>query len=77
MPCPKETRDFILEKEEGAAEVAKDFGYRSFIGMLLYIANTTRPDIKFAVTFLAKYTHRFDEKFYSPILLGHYFYYLS
>jgi hypothetical protein len=34
-----------------------NFNYRSVIGMLIYLYNTTRPDIGFAVTSCARFSH--------------------
>ena len=34
-----------------------DFNYRSIIGMLIYLCNTTRPDIGYAVMSCARFSH--------------------
>ena len=34
------------------------FNYASVIGMLIYLSNTTRPDISFAIHQCARFTHK-------------------
>ncbi|TPX30028.1 DNA-directed DNA polymerase [Synchytrium microbalum] len=41
--------------------------YRSYIGMLSYLANTTRPDISFSVSLLARFTSRPGLRHYNAI----------
>lgn len=42
---------------DGQPHDHKKFSYSSIVGMLLYLANNTRPDIAFAVSQVARYTH--------------------
>jgi len=42
---------------EGEPFDQKKWAYASIVGMLLYLANNTRPDITFAVSQVARFTH--------------------
>ena len=44
-----------LVKDEDGLEARKDFNYSSVIGMLLYLAGHSRPDIAYAVNCAARY----------------------
>ena len=46
-----------LGKNEDDKPMADDFHYRSVVGMLLYLSGNTRPDITFAVSQVARFTH--------------------
>ena len=39
----------LLSRDESGAKRKHDWGYRSAIGMLGYLQNSTRPDISMAV----------------------------
>jgi len=46
-----------LGKSKDKALFNERFSYRSVIGMLMYLGNTTRPDISFAVNQCAQFSH--------------------
>ena len=54
-PC---TPDILRSTDHGEAEFQDSKQYRSLIGSLLYLANTTRPDICFAVSKLSSFVQR-------------------
>jgi hypothetical protein len=41
--------------QEGEEVLGSEYPYLSAIGLLMYLANNTRPDIAFAVNLLARY----------------------
>ena len=47
-PTPAVYKEILFKDEDGPAR-KQDWNYRSLIGMLNYLAATTRPDILFAV----------------------------
>ena len=46
-----------LGKDEDGEPMDPIFNYRSIVGMLLYLSGNTRPDITFAVSQVARFTH--------------------
>jgi hypothetical protein len=50
----KDTNPF-RSKEEGEEVLGQEYPYLSVIGVLMYLANNTRPDIAFAVNCLARH----------------------
>ena len=52
-PAPKEA----LGRDLNGAPFDDSFNYASVVGMMLYLCNNSRPDIAFAVSQCARYTH--------------------
>ena len=46
-----------LGSDPDGAPMAETWNYKSVIGMLLYLSNNTRPDLTFAVSQVARFTH--------------------
>ena len=46
-----------LAKDHDGEAMTDSFNYRSVVGMLLYLSGNTRPDITFAVSQVARFTH--------------------
>ena len=46
-----------LGKDEDGAACCEDWSYASVVGMILYLASNSRPDIAFAVHQCARFTH--------------------
>jgi hypothetical protein len=49
-------KDPFRPKEEDEEVLGPEVPYLSAIGVLMYLANCTRPDIAFAVNLLARYS---------------------
>lgn len=49
-------KDPFRPREEGEEVLGQEVPYASAVGALMYLANSTRPDIAFAVNLLARYT---------------------
>jgi hypothetical protein len=47
--------DPFRPKEEGEDVLKQEYTYLSVIGALMYLTNNTRPDIAFAVNYLARH----------------------
>ena len=47
----------MLGTDPNGGQCSESFNYASVVGMLMYLSNTTRPDIAFAVHHCARYTH--------------------
>jgi hypothetical protein len=48
--------DPFRPKEEGEDVLKQEYTYLSVIGALMYLTNNTRPDIAFAVNYLARHS---------------------
>jgi hypothetical protein len=48
-------KDPFRPKEEGEEVLGQEYPYLSVIGVLMYLTNNTRPDIAFAVNYLARH----------------------
>jgi hypothetical protein len=46
-----------LHKSEDSPPLDADYDYRAVVGMLLYLSGNSRPDIAFAVSQVARFTH--------------------
>ena len=49
-------KDVFRPRDEGEEILGSEFPYLSLIGALMYLANSTRPDIAFAVNLLARHS---------------------
>ena len=49
-------KDIFQSQEEGEEILGSKYPYLSLIGALMYLANSTRPDIAFAVNLLARHS---------------------
>jgi hypothetical protein len=49
-------KDIFRPREEGEEILGLEYPYLSLIGALMYLANSTRLDIAFAVNLLARYS---------------------
>ncbi len=49
-------KDIFRLREEGEEILGPEYPYLSLIGALMYLANSTRPDIAFAVNLLARHS---------------------
>jgi hypothetical protein len=54
LPCPQ----VALGSDPDSVPMAESWGYSSVVGMLLYLAMNTRPDIAFAVSQVARYSSK-------------------
>jgi hypothetical protein len=52
----KKDTDPFRAKEEGEEVLGQEYPYLSVIGVLMYLANSTRPDIAFIVNCLARHS---------------------
>jgi hypothetical protein len=49
-------KDVFRPQEKGEEILGSKFPYLSLIGAIMYLANSTRPDIAFAVNLLARHS---------------------
>lgn len=49
-------KDVFRPQDEGEEILGLEFPYLSLIGALMYLANSTKPDIAFAVNLLARHS---------------------
>ena len=54
-------KDVFRPRDEGEEILGSKFSYLNLIGALIYLANSTRPDIAFAVNLLARHSCCSDE----------------
>ncbi|TPX33687.1 DNA-directed DNA polymerase [Synchytrium microbalum] len=65
VDIPTETTPLKVKEDEEAYTYIES--YRSIIGMLSYLANTTRPDISFSVNLLARFSNKPSNRHYEGI----------
>jgi hypothetical protein len=53
-PLPQKVEELSMKSEESKKVYLNKKRYQSIIGALLYLSNTTRPDITYSVNFLAR-----------------------
>jgi hypothetical protein len=56
-PEPTPASELPLALHSDSPAFSESWNYASIVGMLMYLANQTRPDIAFAVHQVARYTH--------------------
>jgi len=56
-PNKTPTQKASLGKDPDGEPMDRTFDYRSVVGMLLYLSGNTRPDITYAVSQVARFTH--------------------
>jgi hypothetical protein len=67
LPCKKDVPDPETAKGQLEWKQIENYPYRAAIGSLAHAARWTRPDIKFAVGYLARYQIRFSQKHITAI----------
>lgn len=61
VPLRPETRQLIADADNKVGSQDKsDVPFRELIGSVMFLSTTTRPDISFAVSYLARYMHGFS-----------------
>lgn len=61
VPLRVETRQIVMDAESNNCDshVSIDVPYRKLVGSVMFLATTRRPDISFAISYLARYIHRY------------------
>lgn len=67
-PLRPETRQIIMDAEvqNGDNHVTIDVPYWELVGSLMFLATTTRPDISFPVSYLARFMHCYTNIHWMP-----------